>query len=87
MILEAKSVVVTGVGPGLGREVAQIALRDGATVTIGARNAEKLEKIATALDASGQRIAHARTDITDTDSCQALMQVAEERFGGVDAVV
>ena len=87
MILEAKSVVVTGVGPGLGREVAQIALRDGANVTIGARNAEKLEKIATALDASGQRIAHARTDITDTDSCEALMQVAEERFGGVDAVV
>ena len=87
MILEAKSVVVTGVGPGLGREVAQIALRDGANVTIGARNAEKLAKIATALDASGQRIAHARTDITDTDSCEALMQVAEERFGGVDAVV
>ncbi len=87
MILEAKSVIVTGVGPGLGREVAQIALRDGANVTIGARNAEKLEKIATTLDPSGQRVAHARTDITDTDSCEALMQTAEKRFGGVDAVV
>ena len=87
MILEAKSVIVTGVGPGLGREVAQIALRDGANVTIGARNAKKLEKIAATLDPSGQRVAHARTDITDTDSCEALMQTAEERFGGVDAVV
>ena len=30
MILEGKTVVVCGVGPGLGREVAQAALRDGA---------------------------------------------------------
>ena len=87
MILEKKTVVVTGVGPGLGSEVARIALRDGANVVIGARNAEKLEKIATELDPSGQRIAHAPTDITDVDTCNALMAKATDRFGGIDAVV
>ena len=87
MILEQKTVVVTGVGPGLGREVAQIALRDGANVAIGARNASKLEEIASKLDASGKRVAHAATDITDPASCDALMALASERFGGIDAVV
>jgi len=87
MILENKTVVVTGVGPGLGREVAKIALRDGANVVIGARNVSKLEKIASGLDSSGKRIAHAATDITDTASCDALMSMASDRFGGVDAVV
>jgi len=87
MILEKKTVVVTGVGPGLGSEVARIALRDGANVVIGARNGEKLEKIATELDPSGQRIAHAPTDITDVETCDALMAKATDRFGGIDAVV
>jgi len=87
VILESKTVVVTGVGPGLGREVAQVSLRDGANVVVGARNALKLEKIATDLEPSGERIAYVRTDITDSASCDALMKAAEERFGGVDAVV
>ena len=87
MILEKKTVVVTGVGTGLGSEVARIALRDGANVVIGARNAEKLESIASELDPSGERIAHAQTDITKVDDCSALMNRATERFGGIDAVV
>src|SRR5262249_61549883 len=46
VILEGKRVIVSGVGPGLGGEVARIALRDGARVVIAARNAEKLATIA-----------------------------------------
>ncbi len=87
MIVEGKTIVVTGVGPGLGREVAGCALRDGANVVIGARTAEKLEKISGELDPSGERIAHVPTDITDAESCQALMQTAADRFGGIDAIV
>ena len=52
-LLEDKVVVVVGVGPGLGREVAQAALRDGARVTVAARNEERLAKIANELDPSG----------------------------------
>ena len=36
MILEGKTVLVTGVGGGLGRECAASALRDGANVVIAA---------------------------------------------------
>ena len=40
MILEGKTVLVTGVGKGLGRECAASALRDGANVVLAARTAE-----------------------------------------------
>ena len=39
MILEGKTVIVTGVGPGLGSEIVRCALRDGANVMLAARGA------------------------------------------------
>ena len=84
MILEGKTLVVTGVGPGLGREVARIALRDGANVVLAARRREKLEATARELDPSGKRVALAPTDITDAAQCQKLVATAEDRVEGVD---
>lgn len=87
MILAGKTLIVSGVGPGLGGEVARIALRDGANVVIGARGAPKLEAIAKQLDASGARVAAHAFDLTDAAACEGLVAFAEQRFGGVDALV
>lgn len=87
MILQGKTVIVTGVGSGLGRECASSALRDGATVVVAARTAEVLEATASELDPTGDRIAAVVTDITDPDSCQALVDATLGRFGRVDALV
>ena len=87
MILEGKTVVVCGVGPGLGREVAQRALRDGARVVLAARTAAKLEATAKELDPSGERVACVPTDLTDEAQCRALAQATADRFGSLDAVV
>lgn len=87
MLLERKSVVVSGVGPGLGREIAAAALREGANVTIGARSREKLAKIAAELDPSGKRIATNACDITKPADCEFLVETAVEKFGRIDALV
>jgi NAD(P)-dependent dehydrogenase (short-subunit alcohol dehydrogenase family) len=87
MILDGKTVVVTGVGPGLGGEVAKLVLRDGGNVVLAARTADKLAAIATELDPSGARVAQLATDIGDADQCRALAKLALERFGTVDGVV
>jgi NAD(P)-dependent dehydrogenase (short-subunit alcohol dehydrogenase family) len=87
MILEGKNVVVCGVGPGLGREVAQAALRDGANVVIGARSEDKLQKTAQELDPTGKRVAAITVDMTDTERCTNFLDEAAKRFGSVDAVV
>ena len=87
MILQGKTVLVTGVGGGLGRECAASALRDGANVVIAARTADTLAAIAAELDPTGERVVSKVTDITDADSCAALVETATERFGKVDALV
>ncbi len=87
MILEGKTVVVTGVGPGLGGEVAKLVLRDGGNAVLAARTADKLEAIAAEVDPSGERVAQLPTDIGDVEQCRALAQLAVDRFGAVDGVV
>jgi NAD(P)-dependent dehydrogenase (short-subunit alcohol dehydrogenase family) len=87
MILEGKTVVVTGVGGGLGRECAASALRDGANVVLAARTADTLERTAAELDPSGERVATQVTDIIDAESCQVLVDEALRRFGTVDALI
>ncbi len=87
MLVKDKTIVVCGVGPGLGREVAQAAIRDGANVVLAARRAEALEEHAQSLDPDGKRAFAVATDITDQEQCDALMEAATKRFGSVDAVV
>jgi NAD(P)-dependent dehydrogenase (short-subunit alcohol dehydrogenase family) len=87
VILQGKTVIVSGVGPGLGGAIARCALRDGANVVIGARNAKKLDAIAQELDPSGARVAAHAFDITDAAACDGLAAFAEQRFGGVDALI
>src|SRR5437764_3202197 len=87
MLLEGKTVIVTGVGVGLGRECAESALREGANVVIAARTKEALDAAAAELDPEGKRVAARPTDITDADACAALVDLAMERFGSVDALI
>ncbi len=87
MMLENKTVMITGAGPGLGRECAVRALREGANVVLAARTQSKLDAIAGELDPSGARIAARATDINDADACTALVEHAKTRFGGVDALI
>jgi len=87
VLLQGKTVVVTGVGSGLGRECAASALRDGANVVLAARTEATLAATATELDPDGERVAVAATDITDPDGCSALTRLAQDRFGSVDALI
>jgi len=87
MILSGRTVIVSGVGPGLGAAIARCALRDGANVVVGARNAERLEAAAKELDPSGKRVAAHAFDLADAAGGAGLVAFAERRFGGIDALV
>ncbi|MFB7932835.1 SDR family oxidoreductase [Streptomyces sp. NPDC056039] len=86
-LLAGKTVVVSGVGAGLGRQVVAAVLRDGGRAVLGARTEANLAKTAAELDPGGARTAHRAVDITDEARCEALAGLAVERFGGIDAVV
>lgn len=87
MLLQGKTVVVSGVGAGLGHQVAAAVVRDGGRAVLGARTGEYLAKAAEAIDPEGRSTAWRETDIADERQCEALAALAAERFGGIDAVV
>lgn len=86
-LLAGKTVVVSGVGAGLGRQVAAAVVRDGGRAVLGARTEANLAKTAAELDPDGARTAYRATDITDEAQCEELAGLAAERFGRIDAVV
>ncbi|MEU9417712.1 SDR family oxidoreductase [Streptomyces sp. NPDC048272] len=87
MLLRGKTVIVSGVGAGLGHQVAATVVRDGGNAVLGARTEANLVKSAAEIDPEGAHTAYLTTDITDEARCEALVTLADERFGGVDAVV
>ncbi|MFC5805343.1 SDR family oxidoreductase [Streptomyces formicae] len=87
MLLQGKTVIVSGVGAGLGHQVAATVVRDGGNAVLGARTEANLAKTAAELDPEGAHTAHRPTDIADEAQCEALAALAVERFGGIDAVV
>jgi len=87
MILDGKTVMVSGVGPGLGGKCAALALRDGANVVITARNFDRLSATAEGLDPTGERVVAHVADIGDQSQVEAAVAAAVDRFGGLDSVI
>ena len=86
-MLEGKTVLVSGVGPGLGREIALVCAREGANVVMGARRIENLESVAKEIEGAGGSAAYSRTDITDKAQVEQLVQTAVDKFGSLDSVI
>jgi NAD(P)-dependent dehydrogenase (short-subunit alcohol dehydrogenase family) len=87
MLLDGKVLVVSGVGPGLGREIATAAAREGASVMMGARTEANLAAAAEEIDPSGKTVGYEVTDITDADQAKRLADAAVDKFGKLDALV
>jgi NAD(P)-dependent dehydrogenase (short-subunit alcohol dehydrogenase family) len=85
--LDAKTIVVTGAGRGLGRAFAEHALREGARVVLAEINQEWLAKTATELTAQGADILAVHADITDQESLANLANTIKEKWGTVDGLV
>lgn len=87
MLLEDKVAVVTGIGPGLGKEIALAFAREGAALVLGARTASYLDEVRAEIEGAGGRAVAVPTDITDRARCDAIVAVAADTFGRVDVVV
>lgn len=89
MLLQGKVIVVSGIGPGLGMQLAVEAAREGAhAVVLAARTSQKLEDAAASVHrASAQtEILTVPTDIRDPQQCSHLVETALARFGRIDAL-
>lgn len=87
MMLDGKVVVVSGVGPSLGRSIALRSAAAGADVVLAARTEDFLQEVAKDVAAVGQQALVVSTDITDAESSAALVDSALDAFGHVDVLV
>ncbi len=86
-LLDGKVALVSGAGPGLGRDVALAFGREGATVVVAARTEDKVRALAAEVEGQGAKALGLRLDITDVDSCRAVVDQIVETFGRLDVLV
>jgi NAD(P)-dependent dehydrogenase (short-subunit alcohol dehydrogenase family) len=86
-LLSRRSVLITGVGPDLGRAIALRSARAGADVVLVARTADRLEKIADEVRGLGRRAVPVAADISQPDDAERITATAIDAFGRIDTVV
>ncbi|GAB2705595.1 SDR family oxidoreductase [Nocardia thraciensis] len=86
-LLADKVVVVSGVGPGLGRSICLEAAAAGAKVVLAARTESRLREVAAEIEAGGGETLCVPTDIADQAAVDNLVRRTVDAFGRVDALV
>ena len=82
-----KIVLITGASSGIGEAAAHLLARQGATVVLGARRVERLQRIVADIQSNGGS-AHARElDVTRRDDVDAFVRNALDVHGRIDVIV
>jgi NAD(P)-dependent dehydrogenase (short-subunit alcohol dehydrogenase family) len=87
MLLKDKVIVVTGIGPGMGRKLALIGAAEGAKLALGARSADYLAMVTEEVRDAGGEAVSIPTDIDNQEHCDQLAAKALEAFGRIDGLV
>ena len=88
--LQGMTAIVAGAGPGIGRACATALRREGAEVVVAARDAARLDAMASEMVAaapSGPRPRPIAFDFADLDSCRALVEQTLDHLGRIDVLV
>jgi NAD(P)-dependent dehydrogenase (short-subunit alcohol dehydrogenase family) len=82
--LGGRVALIAGGSRGIGADTARAFAAAGASVVIGARDAERLQALAAEITAAGGAAIGVRTDVTDPDACRGLVQAALDSYGRLD---
>lgn len=80
-----KVVLVTGASSGIGLATARLLAAEGASLILSGRRADALATLCAEIVGAGGTAEAVPGDIGEEDIARALVRVAEERFGGLDA--
>lgn len=85
--LDGKTIVITGGGTGLGREMALAMARAGADLVIASRRTGPIEEVAALVRDMGRRSLTVSTDVTDSAQVERLFRTTLDEFGKVDVLL
>ncbi len=86
--ISGKTVVITGASSGLGETTARHLASKGANVVLGARREEHLKSITNDINTKGVgKAIYQKTDVTNKDDVQALVEKAVSKFGKMDVII
>ena len=86
-ILEGETAIVTGAGRGLGRAIALVLARAGATVAVASRSADEIGRTKAEIEEAGGKALAIATDVTSRAGVEALVARTREATGRLDIVV
>ncbi|MBJ9987513.1 SDR family oxidoreductase [Paenibacillus sp. S28] len=85
--INGKVVVITGASSGIGEATAKLLASRGAHVVMGARRVERLEALASLIEAEGGSALYQQLDVTNIEQMQSIIRLAQSKFGRVDVIV
>ena len=93
--LDDKVAVVTGAGRGIGREIALMMAREGASIVVndlggaadGTGGGRIADEVAAEIEALGGRAVANTESVADVAGGESLLQTAQDAFGGMDILV
>ncbi len=85
--LGGRACIITGASRGIGLATARLLTTEGASMLLVGRSAERLEAAELECTGPGGVVASLPIDVTDPAAAEGVMEVCEERFGKVDALV
>jgi len=85
--IKGKVVVITGASSGMGEAAAKHLSALGATVVLGARRGDRIEKLAKEIKDNGGKALAFAVDVTQRDQVKKLVDATVEQFGRVDVLL
>jgi NAD(P)-dependent dehydrogenase (short-subunit alcohol dehydrogenase family) len=87
MLLENKVALITGSGRGIGRAMAELFAKEGASVFLTARTQTELAARAKEIADAGGNVSFLMADLAREADCSKVVSAAREKFGRVDILV
>lgn len=85
--LREKSVIVTGAGKGIGREIAQKVGQNGARVCVVSRRKKDVDAVVSVIEQRGGKAIGVLADVSVENDAREVVRKTYQRFGSVDGLV
>jgi clavulanate-9-aldehyde reducatase len=85
--LEGRKALITGASSGIGTATAEAMAAEGAAVALGARRKDRLDELASRIEAGGGKAVAIEADIADEAQAKSLVETAHSELGGLDTLV